>query len=103
MAFGVLVNTFEPFTMKRNKIRCCNWGGYTQGDDGDFSLFLWDAYKNFREHTPEFADLAVLQAGNAPLGFRRAGSQAQANTFNGQEVSLEISSAPWARGRGLAG
>ncbi len=70
-----------------DKIRCCNWGGYTQGDDGDFSLFSWEAYKNFREHTPEFVDLAALQAGNAPLGVRRAGSQAPADTFNGQEVS----------------
>src|SRR3954454_1329740 len=70
-----------------DKIRCCNWGGYTQGSDGDFSLFSWEAYKNFRAHTPEFADLAALQAGNAALGVRRAGSQAQADTFNGQEVS----------------
>jgi putative ABC transport system permease protein len=70
-----------------DKIRCCNWGGYTQGDDGNFSLFSWEAYKNFREHTPEFIDLAALQAGNAPLGVRRAGSQAQTDTYNGQEVS----------------
>src|SRR3954465_12611768 len=70
-----------------DKIRCCNWGGYTQGDDGNFSLFSWEAYKNFRAHTPEFVDLAALQAGNAPLGVRRAGSQAQVQTFNGQEVS----------------
>src|SRR6202789_1408322 len=70
-----------------DKIRCCNWGGYTQSDDGDFSLFSWEAYKNFRAHTPEFADLAALQAGNSPLGVRRAGSQAQADTYNGQEVS----------------
>jgi len=40
-------------------------GGYTQGDDGDFSLFSWEAYKNFRAQTPEFVDLAALQAGNA--------------------------------------
>jgi predicted permease len=70
-----------------DKIRCCNWGGYTQGDDGDFALFSWEAYKNFREHTPEFADLAALQAGNAPLGVRRAGSQAPVDTRNGQYVS----------------
>ena len=69
-----------------DKIRCCNWGGYTQGD-GDFSLFSWEAYKNFRANTPEFADLAALQAGNAPLGVRRAGSQAQADTRNGEYVS----------------
>src|SRR6204780_5837913 len=70
-----------------DKIRCCNWGGYTQGDDGDFSLFSWEAYKHFRGNTSEFADLAALQAGNAPLGVRRAGSQAQAETRNGEYVS----------------
>jgi putative ABC transport system permease protein len=70
-----------------DKIRCCNWGGYTQGDDGDFSLFSWDAYKIFRENTPEFADLAALQAGSAQLGVRRAGSQAPVDTRNGQYVS----------------
>jgi len=70
-----------------DKVRCCNWGGYTQGDEGDFSLFSWDAYKVFRDHTPEFTDLAALQAGNAPLGVRRAGSQAQVDTRNGEYVS----------------
>src|SRR3984957_5959931 len=70
-----------------DKIRCCNWGGYTQGDEGDFSLFSWEAYKYFRANTSEFADLAALQAGNAPLGVRRAGSQAQAETRNGEYVS----------------
>jgi putative ABC transport system permease protein len=70
-----------------DKIRCCNYGGYTQGNDGNFSLFSWEAYKNFREHTPEFTDLAALQAGNAPLGVRRAGSQAAADTRNGEWVS----------------
>lgn len=70
-----------------DKIRCCNWGGYTQDNDGDFSLFSYEAYKNFREHTPEFADLAALQAGNAPLGVRRAGSQGPVDTRNGEYVS----------------
>src|SRR5437868_761707 len=70
-----------------DKVRCCNWGGYTQGDDGDFSLFSWEAYKNFRAQTPEFVDLAALQAGNAPLGVRRAGSRVPADTRNGEYVS----------------
>jgi predicted permease len=70
-----------------DKIRCCNWGGYTQGEDGDFALFSWEAYRNFRDHTPEFVDLAALQAGNAPLGVRRAGSPTQADTRNGEYVS----------------
>ena len=70
-----------------DKIRCCNWGGYTQGDDQNFSLFSWELYKNFRARTPEFSDLAALQAGNAALGVRRAGSQAQVDTRNGEYVS----------------
>lgn len=70
-----------------DKIRCCNWGGYTQGSDGDFSLFSWEAYKNFRAHSPEFSDLAALQAGNAQLAVRKAGSRAQADTRNGEYVS----------------
>jgi predicted permease len=70
-----------------DKVRCCNWGGYTQGDDGDFSLFSWEAYKNFRVHTPEFVDLAALQAGNAQLAVRREGSAAPVETRNGEYVS----------------
>jgi putative ABC transport system permease protein len=82
-----------------DKVRCCNWGGYTQGEDGDFSLFSWEAYKNFRAHTPEFTELAALQAGNAPLGVRKAGSQAQAEARNGEYVSGNFFAAfgvqPW--------
>ena len=70
-----------------DKVRCCNWGGYTQGEDGDFALFSWEAYRYFRAHTPEFADLAALQGGNAPLGVRRTGSQAPLDTRNGEYVS----------------
>ncbi|HLI83714.1 MAG TPA: ABC transporter permease [Bryobacteraceae bacterium] len=70
-----------------DKIRCCNWGGFTQGDDGDFSLFSWEAYRNFRAQTPEFTDLAALQAGMEPLALRRAGSRSPAATRNGEYVS----------------
>ena len=70
-----------------DKVRCCNWGGYTQGDDGDFALFSWEAYKIFRAQTPEFEELAALQAGNAPLGVRRVGSEAPVDTRNGEYVS----------------
>src|SRR5579863_10111143 len=63
-----------------DKIRCCNWGGYTQDNDGDFALFSYEAYKNFRERTPEFTDLAALQAGGTSLGIRRAGSAGPLDT-----------------------
>jgi len=72
-------------------VRCCNWGGYTQGFEGnhpnDFTLFSWELYKHFRANTPAFEDLAALQAGNAPLGVRRSGSNAAADTRNGDYVS----------------
>src|SRR5437660_7645440 len=70
-----------------DKDRCCNWGGYTQSAEGDLSLFSWEAYQHFRAHTPEFVDLAALQAGNATLGVRRVGSQAPVDTRNGECVS----------------
>src|SRR6516165_2236421 len=73
-----------------DKVRCCNWGGYNQGDDQNFSLFSWEAYKNFRAQTPEFSELAALQAGGAALGVRRAGSQAPVDTRNGEYVSGNI-------------
>ena len=82
-----------------DKDRCCNWGGYTQGDDGDFALFSWEAYQHFRAHTPEFVDLAALQAGNASLGVRRVGSQAPVDTRNGEYVSgnffRTLGTQPW--------
>jgi len=73
-----------------DQFRCCNWGGYSQDGDAepsDWSLFPWEAYKLFRTHTPSFQDLAALQAGNAALGVRRAGSSAPPDTANGQYVS----------------
>jgi len=86
-----------------DKARCCNWGGYTQGDDGDFALFSWEAYKHFRVGTPEFTELAALQAGNAPLGVRRVGSQSPADTRNGEYVSgnffRTLGVHPWKIGR----
>ncbi len=70
-----------------DKDRCCNWGGWTQGDDGDFSLFSWEAYKQFRDNTPAFTDLAAFQAGNTQVGVRAAGSGQQAETRNSEFVS----------------
>ena len=73
-----------------DQAHCCNWGGYSQGTDdepNDWVLFPWEAYKLFRANTPGFADLAALQAGNANLGMRRAGTSAPPDMRNGQYVS----------------
>jgi putative ABC transport system permease protein len=70
-----------------DKVRCCNWGGYSQGNDGNVSIFSYEAYQYFRENTPEFVELAALQAGSVPLGVRRVGAQGPVDTRNGQYVS----------------
>ncbi|HEV2276796.1 MAG TPA: ABC transporter permease [Acidobacteriaceae bacterium] len=73
-----------------DQARCCNWGGYSQqgeGEPNDWSLFPWETYELFRANTPGFQDLAALQAGNAALGLRRAGTSATPDTANGQYVS----------------
>jgi hypothetical protein len=68
-----------------DKMHCCSWGGYTQ--DGDFTLFSWDLYRNFRLHTPGFGELAAFQASDQGLGVRLAGGSQQAEPRSGQFVS----------------
>jgi len=67
------------------KIHCCGWGGWTQS--GEFSIFSYDLYKLFRDHTPAFEELAAFEPGNTQIGVRRAGSNEQAQTRNGEFVS----------------
>ncbi len=68
-----------------DKVHCCMWGGYTQWEE--FSIFNYDLYKQFRNHTPAFVDLAAFQGGNNGLGVRRAGTQQPAEMRNGVFVS----------------
>ncbi|HYK35121.1 ABC transporter permease [Alloacidobacterium sp.] len=68
-----------------NKVHCCMWGGYTQWEE--FSIFNYELYKQFRDHTPAFSDLAAFQAGSNTLGVRRAGNQQSAEPRLGQFVS----------------
>jgi putative ABC transport system permease protein len=73
-----------------DQVRCCNWGGYSQGNDDEpnqWGLFPWEAYKLFRANTPAFTDLAAMQAGNAALAVRRAGTNQQPDARNGDYVS----------------
>ena len=91
-----------------DQARCCNWGGYSQEGDGepnDWSLFSWETYQMFHTNTPGFQQLAALQAGNAALGLRRAGTSATPDTANGEYVSgnffQTLGVSPW-RGRLLS-
>lgn len=64
--------------------RCCYWGGYSQ--DNEFSLVSYDLYKHFRDHTPDFAELAAFQASDPLLGVR-SGSVEAAQSYPGEFVS----------------
>ncbi|QNI31513.1 ABC transporter permease [Alloacidobacterium dinghuense] len=68
-----------------DKVHCCMWGGFTQWEE--FSLFNYELYKHFRDHTPAFADLAAMQEGASSMGVRRAGTQQPAEAGMGQFVS----------------
>src|SRR5215468_9213679 len=50
---------------------CCNWGGYSQGDD--FSIFSYDLYEHFRKNTKGFDELAAFSAYSPLFGIRRIG------------------------------
>ena len=54
-----------------DKVHCCMWGGYTQWEE--YSLLNYELYKQFRDHTPAFTDLAAFEAGNSGLSVRRMG------------------------------
>ncbi len=66
---------------------CCV--GYGVPDDGDYSLFSTDAYKQLKKSAPEFEDLAAMQAGFAPRPViaRRDGTQESARSVVGEFVS----------------
>src|SRR5271170_3638613 len=68
-----------------DKVHCCVYGGYTQGEE--FSIFSYELYKHFRDHTPAFTDLAAFEGGNTPLTIRRMGSREPAQTGNGEYIS----------------
>ncbi len=62
---------------------CCVNGGMQD----DWSLFSTEQYREFRDHTPGFSNLAAFQAGRTEIGVRRAGSDHPAEAFGGEFVS----------------
>jgi macrolide transport system ATP-binding/permease protein len=65
---------------------CVTTGGES---DGDYGLFSTDAYEQLRRNTPEFEELAAMQAGfeYRPIVARRAGTQDSAQSLMGEFVS----------------
>jgi predicted permease len=66
---------------------CCISTGFHK--DGGYSLFSTETYEYIRKNTPEFEDLAAIQAGfeYRPIVVRRGGTQENARSVVGEFVS----------------
>jgi predicted permease len=62
---------------------CCVNGGL----QNDWDLYSYDLYKQFRDHTPEFSQLAAFQAALTSLNVRRQGTSGPAQPYQGEFVS----------------
>ena len=62
---------------------CCVIGGMQDNWD----IFSYPLYKQFRDHTSEFTEMAAFQAGLTELSARRNGSNGPAQPFEGELVS----------------
>jgi predicted permease len=68
----------DPKTLYRvgDKDDCCVNGGF-MNDDGDFDIFSYELYKQFRDNTPEFEQLAAMQSGANQMTVRRGSEPAK--------------------------
>jgi predicted permease len=62
---------------------CCVIGGLQD----NWSIFSFALYQQFRDHTPEFSEMAGFQAGLSNISVRRSGSAGAAEPFGGEYVS----------------
>jgi macrolide transport system ATP-binding/permease protein len=62
----------DPKSLVRigDKEDCCNLA--VSSFESDYTTFTYEGYKYLRDHTPEFEELAAMQAGGADLSVRRA-------------------------------
>ncbi len=66
-----------------NNENCCVNGGM----QNDWSLFSYEQYKQFRDNTPGFAQLAAFEAGHSLFSVRREGTNDSAESLIGVSVS----------------
>ena len=62
---------------------CC----VNRGMQESWSLFSFEQYKLFRDHNPDFMELAAFQSGRSLIGIRRAGSNTPSQSYSGEFVS----------------
>ncbi|MGE5326933.1 MAG: ABC transporter permease, partial [Deltaproteobacteria bacterium] len=66
-----------------NVNNCCVIGGL----QGSWTIYSYALYKQFRDHTPEFSEVAGFQGGLSELSVRRGGTNSPAEPFPGEFVS----------------
>ncbi|MGC2743844.1 MAG: ABC transporter permease [Candidatus Angelobacter sp.] len=66
-----------------NEENCCINGGMQD----NWSLFSFEQYKQFKEHTPGFEELTAMQAGNSLMGVRWSGNKKPSESYRGEFVS----------------
>lgn len=71
--------------------QCCNNGGLPTTSDGgipnDWSLFSYEQYKEFRNHTLGFESLAAFQSNDPTMAVRREGNGHPAQPLHAEFVS----------------
>ena len=66
-----------------NNEQCCQDSGL----ENDWSLFSYAQYKDFRDHTPGFAELSAFEAGSDRASLRKQGSNEPAEPVGSEFVS----------------
>ncbi len=73
----------EELVRVGNEENCCVNGGMQD----NWSLFSYEQYKEFRENTTGFAELAAFQSGQTLIGVRRDGSGKPSESYKSEFVS----------------
>ena len=77
-------NPGELYRLGR-EARCCYWGGFSQ--EKEFSLVSYQLYRQLRDNTKGFAELAAFSSAQPQFGIRRAGRAEPAQSYPGEYVS----------------
>ena len=73
----------EELVRVGNEENCCVNGGFQE----NWTLFSYEQYKQFRENTTGFAELAAFQAGQTLIGVRRSDSGKPSESYKSEYVS----------------
>jgi macrolide transport system ATP-binding/permease protein len=78
---GILLRSLpvsDPSRLYRigDRDTCCYFDGF-QNDNGDFDLFSYDLYLRFKQVTPEFEQLAAVEAGGNGFSVRHGSAPAK--------------------------